>query len=398
MNRKPKNLGGMHPSVLRRINSIAVFHTLRKTPHISQRDIGLATGIDRSTVSAITGYFDSLGLLERHQPEEQPVRRGRPMEALTLRAEAGLLIGVHILPEKVRFVASGLDGVPKSTRNVLPLREAADFGESVEAGLETFLQTIGRKRDEVSAIGVTVPGLVANDGRLAESSNMRWRDLDLQGALVEQFGPNVWLNNDSRAAGIAEKMFGRCAEANDFVFVDSASGVGGSLFLDGAPYAGAGGFAGELGHIKVVPNGRLCTCGCSGCLSAYLSEPALVRRFAQLELNVEDFSQMRALAENGVAAALSALDEAGEMLGLALANYINLFNPEMIALGGGIASLMPFLEAGMERTVSRHALASARALCTIVVSDLAREETPRGGLALALGGLTDTNSGQPFPW
>lgn len=393
----PRNLSGLHPSVLRRMNSIQVFEAVRLQPGISQREIGEATGIDRSTVSAIIAYFDKLGLLHR-QVDDSARRRGRPSETLHLRATAGLLIGVHITPEKLLFVAAGLDGTPRGTLSLPALQDAQDVDVRVQQGLERFLGEIGHGLQDVSAVGVCIPGLVSSRGQLAESSNLKWRDLNLAGLLADRISAKILIDNDSRAAGIAEKMFGRCKDVDDYVFIDSASGVGGVLYLDGRAYVGVGGFAGELGHIKVVPSGRLCACGGAGCLSAYLSEPAMVRRVSQLGLEAYSFADIRALARQGNQGALLALDEAGEMLGIALADFINLFNPPTIVLGGGLALLWEFLLPAAERAVTRHTLVSSRNLCAIVVSDLSAEDTPRGGLALALTALKESAEDPSFPW
>lgn len=392
-----RTLSGLHPSALRRMNAIQVFEKIRLQPGISQREIGATTGIDRSTVSAIIAYFDKLGLLHR-QADETTGRRGRPSETLDLRAEAGLLVGIHITPERLLYVSAGLDGNPMSTLSLPALENAQDADVRIEEGLEKFLQKTGRLRDDVSAVGVCVPGLVSNLGRLAESSNLNWRDLNLAGLLADRIPGKILVDNDSRAAGVAEKMFGRCKDVDDYVFIDSASGVGGVLFLDGRAYVGAGGFAGELGHIKVVPSGRLCRCGGAGCLSAYLSEPAMSRRMSQLGVEAHSFADIRKLARQGLDAALLTLDEAGEMLGIAIADFINLFNPPIIVLGGGLALLSEFLLPSAQRAILRQALVSARDLCTIVVSELSDEDTPRGGLALALTALKEASEDTSFPW
>jgi len=396
MSRASRDIGGMHSSVLRRINSIQVFNALRLQPTISQREIGRVTGIDRTTVSTIVAHFDGLGLLTRSF-EDSPGRRGRPSESLSLRPEAGLLVGVHVVPERVLYVASGLDGKPFATLETAAIADPAKVADELVAGLEGFCAQIGRTRAEISAIGVCVPGLISNQGMLAESSNLRWTNVDLHG-VIERLGERVFVGNDSRGAGLAEKLFGRTVEVNDYIYVDSASGVGGIMFLDGAPYRGAGGFAGELGHVKVVPNGRLCQCGGVGCISAYVSEPALARRFSTLGISARTFAEMRRYAEVGTPEALMALDEAGEMLGIALADYINLLNPPAIVLGGGFAILAPFMLPAAERSMARNALSSPRRQCSLLLSDLATEPTPRGGLALALGGLTEATGDGAFPW
>ena len=388
---------GVHPTALRRINAIEVFNAVRTKPGLSQKDIVAETGIDRSTVSTIVAQFDALGLLERGTASSEG-RRGRKSETLAIKTDAGLLIGAHIMPEQLLFVSSGLDGTPAETMALPPLTDAADVEAAIGKGLDTFLYRIGAKPEDVSAFGLCVPGLVATGGRLAESSNMSWQDLNLPEILGGKIPSKFHIDNDSRAAGIAEKLFGQCVDVDDYIYVDSASGLGGLLYMNGSPYVGAGGFAGEIGHMKVVPNGRLCTCGASGCASAYLSEPALVRRFQRVGLKAETFGEIRALAGSGSERALTLLDEAGEMLGLALSDLVNLFNPPVVVLGSGLGLLADYLLPAAQRTLARNALQSPRALCRIVSSDIAQMDTPRGGLALALNALTEPSGDSPFPW
>ena len=207
-----------------------------------------------------------------------------------------------------------------------------------------------------------------------------------------------YAGNDARGAGLAEKLFGCCIDVNDYVFIDSHSGVGGALFLGGTLYTGVGGFAGEVGHCKVVPYGRVCDCGAAGCLSAYISGPALERRFATLGLKVSSFQEMAGLADAGKAGALAALEEAGEMLGTALSDFINLFNPPNVVLGGGLAVLSRHLLPAAKRVMARQTLASPLSSSRILVSELALEEVPRGPLAIALEGLSQPNAIGAFPW
>jgi len=387
----------MHPSIVRRINATRIFHTLRVNPGISQREIGERTGVDKSTISAIISHFDGIGLLER-AADSVKGKRGRPGEAIRLKASAALIAGMHIEPERLRVVLSGLDGEPlRSSVSETPA-SFQDIPGTLAAMLEALLGEEGPPVADVRSIGICVPGLITETGRVAESSNMQWHDLELQGVLATVFGAPVHVGNDGRGAALAEKLFGACIPLDDYLYLDSNSGLGGALFLDGEIYRGAGGFAGEIGHVKITSNGRLCACGASGCVSAYLSEPALRRRFAQVGRPVADFQAMRVLALAEDPAALAALDEAGEVLGVAVADLVNLLNPPAIVLGGGLAVLAEFLMPGLRRTLVRQALGSSLKLAEIIVSTLAREPVPRGGLALALGGLSDPNGEGPFPW
>ena len=398
MSREPISIAGIHPSVLRRANSIEIFHAIRLKPDgISQREIAASTGIDKSTVSTIISAFDARGLLSRSM-DENSGRRGRPSETLALKPEAGLLIGIDIAPERLLVLSSGIDGKPTVTSTYPPIGDVASVAAAVEAAFLAHLKQSGRTIEEVRAVGVCVPGLVNRSGRLAESANMNWRDVEIMAALNQRLQTPVRVENDARAAGLAEKLFGRCIDVNDYIFIDSHSGVGGALFLDGRIYVGAGGFAGEVGHLKVAPSGRICDCGASGCLSAYVSGPALRRRFLAFDRPVSSFAEMRELAEAGDQNALEALEEAGTVLGVALSDFINLFNPPTVVLGGGLAVLASHLMPSVERALARETLHSPRAQCQIVVSELALQDVPHGPLAVALEGLSQLPGDGAFPW
>jgi predicted NBD/HSP70 family sugar kinase len=396
MIRDTKGMAGWHPSVLRRANSIEVFHAIRLSPGLSQRDIGERTGIDKSTISTIINQFDALGLLHRVVDEARR-GRGRPSEGFGLNIEAGVLIGIDIVPERLVVTSSGLDGIPRQATEHPPASEA-EIAVAVAAALRAHLQETRLTLKDVRSIGACIPGLVDRAGKLISSSNLKWGTVDLPRILAAEIGQPVWVDNDTRGAGLAEKLFGCCIDVDDFVYIDSHSGVGGALYLEGGIYAGSGGIGGEIGHTKIVPHGRMCQCGKSGCLSAYISGPALRASFAGAGLETRSFKEMKALADDSVPAALGVLNEAGEMFGLALANFVNLLNPPNIVIGGGLAVLAPHLMTQLLATLDRQAMPEPLAMCSILVSELSLHPHSFGPLAVALQGLSQLNADGAFPW
>lgn len=397
MKRDTRGVAGSHSSVLRRANSIAIFHAIRLQPGISQREIGDRTGIDKSTISAVINQFNSLGLLERASDDSRK-GRGRPSEGVKLIGDAGLMLGIDIAPERLVVTSAGIDGIPLLVSEYPALLHESGFADGVATAVDAHLSEGGKTLADVRSTGVCLPGLVDRSGRLISSSNFRWGAVDVAGVLSERLGQKVWVDNDARGAGLAERLFGCCVDVEDFVFIDSHSGVGGALYLEGAMYAGSLGIAGEIGHTKIVPHGRICQCGDGGCLSAYISGPALRDSFKGSGLDADSFGAMKALADKSIPEALGVLDEAGEILGLALSSYINLLNPPNIVIGGGLAVLAPYLMPPAERVLRRHALPEALAHCTILISDLSKEPYSRGPLAVALQGLSQLNSDGSFPW
>jgi predicted NBD/HSP70 family sugar kinase len=397
MIRESRGVAGSHSSVLRRANSIEIFHAIRLLPGISQREIGERTGIDKSTISAVINQFDSLGLLDRVSDETRK-GRGRPTESFKLRSGAGLMLGIDIEPERLVVMSAGLDGQPLLISEHPALPGANEFANGVAEAVSAHLQQSDKALSDVRSIGVCLPGLVDRTGKLISSSNFRWGAVDVAGDLSDRLGQRVWVDNDARGAGLAERLFGCCLDVEDFVFIDSHSGVGGALYLEGAIYAGSLGIAGEIGHTKIVPHGRICQCGNGGCLSAYISGPALRESFKGSGLAVNSFQDMKALADRGQPEALGVLDEAGQILGLALSNFINLLNPPNIVIGGGLAVLAPHLMPPAERILRRHTLSEALAHCTILISELSKKPHSYGPLAVALQGLSQLNADGSFPW
>lgn len=387
----------MHPSVVRQVHASRIFHAVRLTPFMSQREIAAKSGADKSTVSAIIREFEAGGLIVRTR-EATGGGRGRPGERIAICPKGGLLVGVHPRPQEVRFVAASLDGHPIGTLARPMPEDPRDLPSIVAAGIRDLKEELRRGASETRAVGLSISGLVTSQGHLAQSPNLGWRDVPLRALLRDAVPGALYIGNSSNASAIAERMFGHGIAVDDFLYVESGSGVGGGLVLDGSLYGGGAGFAGEIGHLKVVPDGRPCRCGGRGCLSAYLAEHALVRHLKAQGSKAESTRDVLALAQDGDGTVLSALEEAGGHLGLALANLVNLFNPPLIILGGGLAHLAPYLTPAMRRVLEAASLPSPLAACEVRISAISLEPVPRGGIALALEGCTSLAASEHAPW
>jgi predicted NBD/HSP70 family sugar kinase len=386
----------MHPSLIRRLHATDIFHRIRLHPNISQQEIMQETGLDKSTVSAIVNRFDELGLIVRSEGTRSN-RPGRPTAAISVSPTSGLLIGIQIEQDAIHFAASGLDGVPLATISRAFGGILDSLVDDVEKGILAVRKQADRPGIAVRAVGVSVPGLVNDAGVLIHAPVLQWRNLDIFRQLSARVKEPLYVGNDSKGAAMAEHMFGRCVDVDDFIYIFSGSGVGGGLFLKGRMYRGAGGLAGELGHMKVIPNGRLCSCGSSGCLSAYLSEPALRAELSQRGVPVSSLGEIRQQAESGNIDVLEVLDAAGEALGIAVSDFINVFNPPMVALGGDLAMSERYLRPGLNRSLARFAHPAMAAQCSVVFSELSASRPYLGAIALALEGFTGLDSQHVIP-
>jgi glucokinase len=227
-----------------------------------------------------------------------------------------------------------------------------------------------------------------------------WHDVPLRDMVRQRYGIDAFLVNDANAAALGEHRFGAGKGLSSLVMLTLGTGIGGGIIIDSRMYAGACGAAGEVGHMVIDINGPLCGCGRKGCLEAMASGTAVARdtieRLRQGEKSalpemvrgkLEDITAERVgeAARQGDALARDVLFRAGTYLGVGLANLINLFNPEMIVLGGGMANLGDlFLDPARKVAMTQAFPISVRAV-RIVTAELGERAGVYGAAAFAFG-------------
>lgn len=366
---------------IRKRNLATVFHALRRQPGSSQRELASATGLDKATVSAIVGQLAGLGLLDK-KTRPNAGRAGRPEIALSLGGD-GILVGARLEPRALRLISTRLDG-SFVARHELPGRtDVSEAVRQLRRALDALLAESGHRLEQVRAVGVGVPGLLERSGRLDFAPNFGWRDVALLDALRAAFPTPLFLDNEANAAALAEWLFGSCQDERVFLLITGHSGVGGALVQDGAVYRGALGYAGEVGHMRLVPGGRRCGCGGCGCLEAYLSEAAILARLAEAGLELPDLAAVAAADDPRVR---PVLEEAAALFAQAVGNLVLVCNPGAVVLGGNLAHLArPLL--GAARCYLGALTPSGPAAVRVLPSAFGEEAVAMGGVALALEGF-----------
>ena len=369
---------------IRQLNIARLFHALRQKPGSSQRELVEATGIDQATVSVIVNQLEGLGVLERSTRPNQG-RVGRPESALRISRRAGVLAGVSLEPDSIDLVVTALDGEELTRARLAGSRDVSRALEIVLDAVERSVTDLGFPLDRVHGLGIGVPAITAEDGTVLLAPNLGWRNVGVLRRLAALTDIPTYIDNDSNAATMAEKLFGQRREARDFLSLSGHSGVGGGLFLDGELYRGSRGFAGEVGHLKVVQGGRACGCGGHGCLETYVSGLAILRQLEERGSPVADLGAVSAGAAEGDAVVLEVLHEAAEHLGLVLANLVNLLDPELVVFSGSLVILLDHCCEVLHEQLERHALPGFDV--ELLASPLGEVAVPLGGVALALEGM-----------
>jgi glucokinase len=253
-------------------------------------------------------------------------------------------------------------------------------------------------------VGVGVPGVVEEEtGRIGPDIQnlLEFANLPLRAVLEERTGLPVVVDNDVNALSLAEWTFGQAQGLRNLALVAVGTGVGGGLILHGSLVRGASGYGGEIGHITVEMDGRPCFCGSRGCVKTYASGPDMVAQVRELleesptiiwnELTGGDLTRINPplvfrAADRGDPVAEGVVAKASQALGAAVAALINLCNPEMIILGGGVMEAGEVLMEPVRRWARFYAFERAYARTRIVRSGLSKPSGILGAAALFLYG------------
>jgi len=261
-----------------------------------------------------------------------------------------------------------------------------DDDKMIDKVYETSMQIINENKidlDRIFGIGLAMPGLVdAKQGMNFTIKKNEFRNVKER--LEKKLGKLVYINNDARMQAYGEFIFGQAKDYQNALIINWNWGVGLGIIINGKLYDGGSGFAGELSHIKFVDQGDLCICGKRGCLETVVSAYVLINKakeaikenkVSQLtakfkgnedQLRVEDIIKA---AKSGDEFSIALLNSVGQALGMALANTIQLMNPEIIVMGGVVSGANQFVLAPIQQSVNHYCLENISGNTKIVVSD-----------------------------
>jgi len=259
----------------------------------------------------------------------------------------------------------------------------------------------GVNQAQVAAAGIGAPGpLDVEAGVVVAPPNLPgWDRVPLRRLIESRLGITTFLENDANAAALGEYRFGAGRGVEHMIYVTASTGIGGGLILNGRLYHGASGMAGEIGHITIMPYGPLCGCGNRGCLEALASGTAIARQAGErvargaptliADLAGGDPERVTAklvaeAASQGDMEAQEILAEAMHYLGIGMANLVNLFNPQLIVIGGGLTNIGEMLFGPVQRAIDRRALPTLAQAVRVVRAELGDNAGVLGAAAVAL--------------
>jgi predicted NBD/HSP70 family sugar kinase len=379
---------------LRRANRAAVLRRLYFDRAGSRLDLARRTGLSPATVGNVISELLADGIvLETGQLDSDG---GRPAALVEVNADHAAVVGVDVGESGAAIELFDLT-LRKLAAVEKPLslqRESAEpLVALVAEGVEEVLSEAGMSAEHVLGIGIGVPGVVVHDGEeYVHTPSLGWEEVPLLQLLRAALPAPVLLDNGAKTMGRAEAWFGAGRGASNVIVALIGTGVGAAVVVDGKVQRGATSSAGEWGHTTVVIDGRECRCGASGCLEAYvgasgiLASYRLARRVRTAQLDEQRaLQQLMEKMEQGEQAASEVLRETGRYLGVAIANLVNLLNPDKIVLGGWAGLLLgDRLLPLVREEVARHALRPALERVEIELCQLGPDAVALGAATLAV--------------
>ena len=308
-------------------------------------------------------------------------------------------VGVDLGGTNIRAAVfdGGMEILGRSEMPTRAQEDPVDVIRRIAACVREALDRSSVAADEVAGVGVGAAGLTDwRTGVVVLASNLGWRNVPLKERLEQELdGLRVEVDKDTNAAALAEARLGAGREFKDFLYVTAGTGIGGGLILNGALYRGATGGAGDIGHVVVDPDGPPCGCGGYGHVEVFSSGAGMVNRAREVladgaraassAMTVEGLTTETIFesAREGDAVATQVVETAGRALGLALADYVNLNNPEAIVLGGGVVRAGKIYTDPVERELRRRALPALGEIVRVVPPGLG-DDVGMAGAALLL--------------
>jgi glucokinase-like ROK family protein len=379
-------------AALQRPHAAALLRLIWAERGVSRADLAQRTGLVRSTVSQTVQALLAAGLVS--EEGVGPSSGGRRPVFLRFEDDAFGVVGIDLGHTHVSVALTNLRGrvtAWEERRHRVRTDPAGTRALTAEL-IEACLSRWDRPRARLVAIGVALPSPVDRGAAhaLSRVALPAWEGEPGLAPLGERFGVPVLLENDANMGALAEHRWGAGRQVKDLVYLKISNGLGAGLILGGALHGGHSGLAGELGHLPLDPAGPRCACGMRGCLTTLVDVAAVLARAeaaraahpgSRLDGRDLSLAVVDEAARAGDAVAGEVVAETARWLALGLAGLVNLFNPGMVVVGGGLARLGETLLEPVRCTVRELTLVPAAAEAQIVAS-------PLGDRAIALGAAT----------
>jgi N-acetylglucosamine repressor len=383
---------------LKNYNETGILDLIRTNMAVSRADLTKITGLSATAIGAIVASLQTKGYI--HETGIGESKGGRKPVLLQLKPGSYYTIGIDADVSCLSFVLMDITGqtVFEAMSEIPSPCIFEDIAGMIAISVKSMLERFSIEEERLLGIGISVPGIVDSDSHVVVlAPNLGWENVDFRAELKGIFNTPVYVENEAMASAICENWLGACRDVNNFVCINIKSGIGAGIFTDGRLYRGAGGSAGEVGHIVVDENGPRCGCGNYGCLETMASTVMIVEKTRKmvrqgidsslnevLEVEDIDIDYIVSAARNGDEAVKAILLESARFLGIALSSLVNTLNPSKIVIGKEFVKYGDLVMDGIKGIVSSKALKKPASNVEIVTSEIGEKASTLGAAIIPL--------------
>lgn len=394
-------------SLIQNRNRRKILKKVWEEKSISRSDLAKQLKITPATVSSNVAELEKMNFIRLGTEGESS--GGRKPIMLEINETSLLCIGITVKKTEVVSALVNLKGnikLKRSDKYPLPINRENIFNTIINS-INELKNTLNGNTQRILGIGVGFHGVVDyNSGISIFAPAFNWRYVNIKALLENQFKIPVIVDNDARVMVLAEKWFGKYRSIKNLIFVSLDSGVGSGILIDGKIFRGSNSAAGEIGHIRVKENGTKCLCGNYGCLDTVASTKALIQdviskinlgyntiipSMVNNNLNLITFDIIHKAAINNDNLAIQSFNKIGVFVGTALADIVNVFNPEAIIIGGKLSIAWEFMEYQISETVKKQSMTECYKGLKILRSSFIGSNGEIGAAALVLNKILEEN-------
>ncbi len=401
------------PELMRTINRYHVIDVIRRHGPLARVEIVERTELSRATISAITGGLIEEGLITIHhvEPTDAPADgngRGRPRVMLGLNRNAYHVVGVKLSLHRISIAVTNFCGDVLRDL-VMPVRLSRQtpdvIADLVEDGIRQGVADAGLAMSDIHGIGIGLPGVIDGVAGVSQwSTVLGQHPVPFAAFMRQRLKLPVLIENDANLIALAEHWYGHAINQQTFVVVTIEDTIGMGLVIDDKLYRGAHGVGAELGHQKMQLDGPLCRCGQHGCLDTYASQTGVIeaaRQNGQLAAgdarpDSDLIADLLARAKSGEEGPIRLLRTAGEALGLAVANVVNMLNPPLIIVSGEGLRAGELLTVPLLDMLDRQSLPALRAATRVIFHPWDDKVWARGAATIVLRRIYETPANTPI--
>jgi predicted NBD/HSP70 family sugar kinase len=369
---------------LKKINRSLIISKIIEHGKISRADLSNITKLTKATISLQVANLIGEEIIVESQQEYNHV--GRKPIMLSLNASAGYALGVDLDYQKITFTISDLMGNPVHS-DIVKL-ENSNYGEVLQLLIEHIREYKGKYSNSgfgIVGVVIGIHGTVKSDQTIGYVPQHQWYNKDLKGDLEKNLCINVSIENNANLCAFAEKVFNR-HQSENLISISMYSGIGLGVLINGNLVKGSKGYAGEMGHMIINPNGELCNCGNLGCWELYASEVSFLKRLSEkLDKPNLAFKDIQNLITERDLVVMTQMDWFIKYISIGLNNIINVLNPDTVVLNSELLQLFPDVEnkiiANLKSSISNYK--------ELLISELGTNACVLGACTLAIKNFFD---------